>query len=217
MIALVALLLVFPSRKLFASPTQKAMVMLIILAAGIAFFSRYQADIAPRLESILKQQPNDPNATASGRLLIWPAAWDAFQRRPFTGIGYGAFGPTSIDRMYDTRNTTIGKFHVHKEEVHNTFLGALTELGLPGLVLLMGFLVSTARMLRRTAARARRVGAFFIHRVANALFLGLIAWCVGAFFISAETARPIWIAAGICLALPKLLAAEESAEEKPPG
>jgi hypothetical protein len=31
---------------------------------------------------------------------------------------------------------------------------------------------------------------------------------VGAFFISAETSRPIWIAIGICLALPKLIAGQ---------
>jgi O-antigen ligase len=211
LIAIVALLLVFPSRRLFASPAQKALVMLIILAGGIAFFTRYSADLAPRLETIVHQGQGGATETASGRLVIWPAARDAFDSRPFTGIGYGAFVETSIDRMYDTRNTFIGSFKVHKEQVHNTFLGQLAELGIPGLILFLGLLASTLRMLRRTAAEARRAGEFFVNRVANALFLGIIAWCVGAFFISAETSRPIWIAIGICLALPKLLPTEAPA------
>jgi O-antigen ligase len=211
LLAIVALLLVFPSRRLFASPTQKAVVMLIILAGGIAFFTRYQADLAPRLETILHQGQGGATETASGRLVIWPAALDAYHSRPLTGIGYGAFVETSIDRMYDTRNTFIGNFKVHKEQVHNTFLGQLAELGIPGLILFLGLLGSTIRMLRRTATKARRAGEFFVNRVANALLLGIIAWCVGAFFISAETSRPIWIAIGICLALPKLIPAEAAA------
>ena len=60
----------------------------------------------------------------------------------------------------------------------------------------------------RTAAKARRAGEMFVNQVASALLLGIIAWCVGAFFISAETSRPIWIAIGICLALPKLIPAQ---------
>jgi O-antigen ligase len=205
LIAVVVLLLVVPSRRIFSSPALKAFVMLIILAGGIAFFTRYQTDLAPRLESILKQGQGGTNETASGRLVIWPAAWDAFNSRPFTGIGYGAFVETSIDRMYDTRNTYFGNFKVHKEQVHNTFLGQLAELGIPGLVLFLGLLGSMLRMLLRTAAQARRMGEFFVGQVASALFVGIIAWCIGAAFISAETSRPIWIALGICLALPKLI------------
>ena len=208
LLTIVLLLLLLPSRRLFASPTQKAAVMLVILVGGIAFFTRYQADLAPRLETILQQGQGGANETASGRLVIWPAAIDAFNSRPFTGIGYGAFLETSIDRMYETENTYLGSFKVHREQVHNTFLGQLAELGIPGLVLFLGLLGSTLRMLRRTAAQARRAGEFFVNQVANALFLGVLAWCVGAFFISAETSRPIWIAIGMCLALPKLIPTE---------
>jgi O-antigen ligase len=213
LLTIVLLLLLLPSRRLFATPGQKAAVMLVILVGGIAFFTRYQADLAPRLETILKQGQGGANETASGRLVIWPAATDAFKSRPFTGIGYGAFVETSINRMYETQNTYLGSFKVHKEQVHNTFLGQLAELGIPGLVLFLGLLGSTLRMLRRTAAQARRAGETFVNQVANALFLGILAWCVGAFFISAETSRPIWIAIGMCLALPKLIPAEAPQEE----
>jgi O-antigen ligase len=121
------------------------------------------------------------------------------------GIGYGAFVETSIDRMYETENTTIGGFKVHPEQVHNTFLGALAELGAVGFVLFVGLLASTVLALMRTATRARRIGDHLVGGVANALVIGLTAWCIGAFFISAETARPIWIVIGLSLALPKLI------------
>ena len=215
LLVLLLLLLLVPSRRLFASPALKAFVMLLILAGALTFFARYQASLAPRLESIVHQGQGAANETASGRLVIWPAAVDAFKSRPWTGIGYGAFLPTSVDRLYDTRNTYLGAFHVHPEQVHNTFLGQAAELGIPGLVLFLGMLFSTMRMLARTAARARRVGALFVGQVATALLLGIAAWCVGVLFISAETSRPIWIAIGICLALPKLIDRHEAGDEPP--
>jgi O-antigen ligase len=89
--------------------------------------------------------------------------------------------------------------------VHNAYLGSLAELGIPGLVLFTGLLGSTLLALRRTAARARRVGDLSLGRIANALVLSLIGWSVTSFFLSSETARPYWVAIGLALALPKLL------------
>jgi hypothetical protein len=74
-----------------------------------------------------------------------------------------------------------------------------------GFVLFVGLLASTVLTLMRTAARARKIGDHLVSGVANALVIGLAAWCIGAFFISAETSRPIWIVIGISLALPKLI------------
>jgi len=205
LLAVVLLLLVFPARSMFGTPERKAVALLIVVLGGAAFFTRYAPDLAPRLETILTQGGGGENETASGRLIVWPAARNAFEDHPVGGIGYGAFVETSIDRMYETENTTIGGFKVHPEQVHNTFLGALAELGVVGLLLFVGLLVSTARALRRTANLARKADDHLVNGVANALVIGLVAWCIGAFFISAETARPIWIVVGLSLALPKLL------------
>jgi O-antigen ligase len=206
LLAVVLLLLVFPARSVFGTPGRKAAVMVIVVLGGVAFFTRYAPDLAPRLETTLTQGGGGENETASGRLIVWPAAWNAFESHPVGGIGYGAFVETSIDRMYETENTTIGGFKVHPEQVHNTFLGALAEIGAVGFALFVGLLVSTGRALRRTAAQARQAKDHFVNGVANALVIGLVAWCIGAFFISAETSRPVWIVVGLALALPKLIA-----------
>jgi O-antigen ligase len=217
LIVVFLLLLVFPARRIFGSPTSKAIALLVIVLGGLAFFSRYSVDIAPRLETIMSQGGGGADQTGSGRLIIWPAAWMAFEERPFTGIGYGAFRETAIDRLYKTRNTYLGNFKVHKEEVHNAFLGSLAELGLVGLLLFIGVLASAARTLFRIAARARRLGEYFVERVANALVIGICGWCVGSLFISTETSRPIWIVVGLSLALPKLLREEVEDEAADDG
>ena len=205
LLAVVLLLILFPARSMFGTPGRKAAVLLVIVLGGAAFFTRYSVDLAPRLETILTQGGGGESETASGRLIVWPAARTAFGENPVGGIGYGAFVETSIDRIFETENTTIGGFHVHPEQVHNTFLGTLAEIGAVGFVLFVGLLVSTVLTLLRTAARARKIGDHLVSGVANALVIGLAAWCIGAFFISAETSRPIWIVIGISLALPKLI------------
>jgi O-antigen ligase len=97
--------------------------------------------------------------------------------------------------------------------VHNAYLGSIAELGILGLILYLGLLVSTAEALRRAARRGREVGAFFTSSMAGALLLSLVAWAVTAIFLSAETARAFWIILGITLALPKVIASETAATE----
>ena len=100
---------------------------------------------------------------------------------------------------------------------HNTYLGSLAELGILGLILFLGVLVSTAETLRRAARRGREVGAFFASRMAGALLLALVAWAAIAIFLSAETGRAFWIILGITLALPKVIASETTSSESEAG
>jgi putative inorganic carbon (HCO3(-)) transporter len=209
LVVVLILLLALPARTIFSSPTQKRVAMAALVAGMAVFFVHYSADLAPRLETIYSRSSDK---TGSGRLAIWPAAVDAFNERPFLGIGYGAFVRTSVDRIYATPGASIENFNVHPEEVHNVFLGTAAELGIPGLTIFLALLFSTGVLLRRTANRAREVGAHFISSIANALIIGLIGWCVGSMFIETETSRPIWILIGMSLALPKLIPKPEAQE-----
>ena len=200
--AVMLILLVMPARTMFRSPGQKRVALAALFVGGSIFITHYSADLTPRLETIYSRSSDQ---TGSGRLAIWPAAWEAFNERPFTGIGYGAFADTSIDRIFATPGSSITGFNVHREEVHNVYLGTATELGIPGLALFLGILISTFIALRRTARRAREAGEEFVANVANALVVGLASWCVGSLFIETETSRPLWIIVGITLALPKLI------------
>jgi O-antigen ligase len=96
------------------------------------------------------------------------------------------------------------------QPVHNSYVEAWAELGIFGLILYIGMLISTGLALLRTAIRADRMGADFVRRVAYALMLGLGTWFITSFFLSTETSRGLWIVIGLALALPKLLPAEEA-------
>src|SRR5262249_59368211 len=89
----------------------------------------------------------------------------------------------------------------------SAYIGTTAELGPFGLFLFLGMIVSTALALRRTAKRAREIGAHFLSRMSNALILSLLGWGLSSTFIETETARPLWIVIGLSLALPKLVSA----------
>jgi O-antigen ligase len=222
LVLVVLLILFLPANTLFRVRWQKVAAVTAI-ALGIAvFLLRYGGDVTPRLTSTFGgSQQTD---AGSGRLAIWPVAWNEFKDHPVNGIGFGAFVEISIDRILGSPGSQDYElFKIEPKEVHNAYLGTLTELGIIGFFLFMGILVSTALALRRTARRARAVGEHFVANVANALIVSLAGWALGSIFAESETSRPRWIVIGICLALPKLLpevapvAAEDDAPEPEPS
>ena len=206
-VAMVAL----PARTVFGSPRQKAALLAVCVVGGAIAFGVSAGSVVPRLEATFAGESTSAAAQGSGRLEFWSAAWMSTKERPFLGLGYGAFGNVSDDLIVRTPGINFQHFELRPKgsQVHNAYLGSLAELGIPGLVLFLGLLASTAVLLRRTAKRARAVGAEFLARVANALLLSLLGWCIASLFLSNETSRAVWILIGLSLALPRLVRAEE--------
>jgi O-antigen ligase len=207
-LALVAL----PARTFFGSPKQKQALLVVCLAGGVIAFSASASTVVPRLKATFAGESTSAAAQGSGRLEFWSAAWMSSKQRPFLGLGYGAFLEVSDNLIVQTPNINFQHFDLRPNgsQVHNAYLGSLAELGIPGLVLFVGLLTSTALSFRRTAKRARAVGADFIARVSNALFLSLLGWSIASVFLSSEVSRALWIVIGLSLALPRLVRAEES-------
>ena len=176
---------------------------------------RYSAPLSMRV-----QQTFDPadagRRSGSGRTYLWSAAWTSVEERPWLGLGYGGFRPASNELLLSTPGVDFEVYRLKPrgQPVHNAYLGSLAELGILGLILYLGLLVSTAETLRRAARRGREVGAFFASRMAGALLLSLVAWAAIAIFLSAETGRAFWIILGITLALPKVIASETASSER---
>jgi O-antigen ligase len=197
------LLLVLPARSFFRSLGQKTLLAFVIsIGVALALAVSY-TELTSRINSLVQGK----EAAGSGRVNEWRAAWRVANEQPVLGIGFGAFPAVSNDLVRSTPGTDLYNFDERPTGVfvHNVYLGSLAELGIPGLVLVVGLMVSTARALRHTATRARALGDFPLSQIANALVLSLVGWAITSIFLSSETARPFWVAVGIALALPKLL------------
>jgi O-antigen ligase len=212
LVVVALLLLVMPSKAIFRSGRQKLLAFVLIIAGGALVFSATSATVLPRFETIFAS-----GETGSGRTNIWKGAVTSIGERPLLGVGAGGFPTVSNELMLRTQGVDFSAYDLRPDgaAVHNTFLGALAELGIPGFILFVGMLVSTGRHLRKMSRRANRQGAVFLRRFSNALLIGLVCWAVAANFLSAETSRPIWILIGFALALPKLLDAARATAPEP--
>jgi putative inorganic carbon (hco3(-)) transporter len=209
LLAVTLILLAMPARSVFRSGRHKAIFATAAVVATAISLAFAAGKIIPRLEAVFS---DDAAATAesrgSGRKELWATAWRSFHDRPLHGLGFGAFADVSNELIVQTPGVSFQHFELrpHGSEVHNVYLGSLAEVGVVGLSLFLGLLISTAVALRRTARRARASGNHLVMRVANALLLSLFGFAVASAFLSSETSRPLWIVVGLSLALPKLIA-----------
>ena len=210
-IAVLGVLLVaaHPER-MFRSRREKAIALFIVALGLVSLFTRpyFRSEVLSRAETIYSPQTQE-DATGSGRTNIWKAAARTTGENPLLGVGFGSFKYISQELILTTPGVAPEVLQLRQEGdnfvAHNSYLGTAAELGLTGLALYLGVLISTALALRRTAARAAVIGASFTRRVAHALLFGLAAWAVATIFLSGETARMLWIIVGLTLALPKLV------------
>jgi O-antigen ligase len=206
--ALTLAALVLPSRAVFRSPGQKAVVMLVILVGAGVALKGLSGELLPRFTQIVSGQ----DSGGSGREVLWSGAATSVKERPLLGLGFGAYPASANELILRTPGVSLEHFALRPngEQVHNLYLGTLTELGGVGLTLMLAMMASTFVWLRRTAARARAVGAELTARTASALTLSLVSWAVASLFLSSETSRPFWIIVGLSFALPKLVEAAEA-------
>jgi O-antigen ligase len=217
--AMIVLLVYFRAGVIFRSRRQKSIVLLALVGATAVALQAASSIVLPRITSLFNET-SSAAAEGSGRKEVWRSAEMSIAERPLLGLGYGAFEGVSNDLLVRTPNIQFTHFELRLKglRVHNAYLSSMAELGLPGLILFVGLLVSTLRALRRTARRGRELGDAPLARVANAFVLSLIGWCVTSIFLSSETSRGLWIVVGISLALPRLLsAASETSRDVAPS
>ena len=215
---IMALALIVPARTFFHSRRQKAVVILCIVAALFAAYKISGAGLAPRIDAVFAGE----DETGSGRLNAWKAAWTSIQERPVLGLGYGAFDPSANELMLRTPGVDLTNQRLRPGglKAHSTYIGLTAEIGILGIILFLGLLVSTARLLLRVARTARDREEWFLARCATALAISLAGWCVGSLFLSADTSRTLWIIVGLSLALARLLtgpAENEDASDRSVG
>jgi putative inorganic carbon (hco3(-)) transporter len=115
------------------------------------------------------------------RLVAWRIAFDEFQTSPVLGVGPGNFERRYIE--FGLPTARAGAI-----TTHNAYLNILAELGLPGLVLFVGYLAVSWETLRRRigddpAARAFR----------SSLAAGFVVALVGSMFLTEQYYAPLWL------------------------
>ena len=135
------------------------------------------------------------------RLDIWSRAWAMLQDIPFTGIGLNTF-PVIQSEFY------TGYLIGPEPHAHNLFLQTALDLGLPGLIAFMWFLITWAYLVLKQIARIPAsgcrllligalagVGSYLAHGLIDAMMLGakpsFVIWALLGIGAAALPANPL--------------------------
>lgn len=152
----------------------------------VMFYGGFSSQIG-RLGEISDLQ-DDYNATAStGRVAVWERGLNIILENPLTGVGLHTF------MVAEGASHAGGKW----SEAHNSFIQVGAELGIPGLIVFLGMLLSAFR-------RAKSVSPE--DWIGRGIRLMLVAFVVGGFFLSWAYQFALYFFLGIAMVRERLLA-----------
>jgi hypothetical protein len=120
--------------------------------------------------------------------LLKQIAWEAWRAHPWVGNGLDQF-PSAVATAFQE-----GRIHYSTADPHSTWLGALAETGLIGLLGLAGFwvvLLQSARALKRRDAGAHDQWQL------GALHAGLVGLLVNSLHVDIMHFRFLWVGAAL--------------------
>jgi len=159
----------------------------------------------------------DYNQTAeTGRLQIWRRGVGYMLQNPIFGVGANNFGPAEgiLSPLAERQQFGIG---VRWSAPHNSFVQAGAELGGPGLVLFIGVIASAFVALSRSdLGRGARLGPSQASPdLTQALTASLIAFVVGAFFLSLAYSEILYTLIALGVGVHKLNNVERARRVRP--
>lgn len=174
-----------------------AATLLALTAVGVV---TYFAVLAP-VASTQRVTMSD----SSGRTDLWTVGVRMFEANPLTGTGSGNFPDSS--RRYLNVPGTISRADLIVDDphvAHNIYLELASDLGLPGLLLLLTIMLSCLRAALRGARDFGRHGDIDMELMSRCLALALVAMIVADFFLSGEFSKQLWLIFALCAVTPGL-------------
>jgi len=177
-------------------------LVVILTVLGATASDRYWT----QMQTIIRPHQDYNLTDETGRVKIWKRGIGYMLDHPAFGVGMGNFQTAegTISPMARRRESGRG---VRWGAAHNTFVQIGAELGIPGLLLLLGLVLSAFATLRRVTRWAARAGpgAKDLSRLAQSLMAALVGFLVGGFFLSLAYADMLYALVALSLALAKIV------------
>ena len=157
----------------------------------------YIASLSPEQIERFRNMGSKSDQTAQERIYNWKIALKMMKDYPIFGVGPGNYVEAKQIFYNETENLFVQ---------HNIFLQASTELGYPGLILLLLILTTFYKnmSLVRKAISKDQDRKFFIY-LAHGLEVGILGFMVSGFFITTLYYPFLWVNLMISVALQNIL------------
>lgn len=153
----------------------------------------------------------------TGRVDVWTVGWRMVEDKPATGVGVGNFADRSADYLLQPGALQRSDLIIDTPKVaHNIYLESLAELGIPGLVLLLGIIFLSVRETLRAARRFREDDHMRLEALSRALFAAQVGFLAAALFASIQFNKQLWVVLALGPAL-SWLAADLRRRAAPPA
>jgi putative inorganic carbon (HCO3(-)) transporter len=155
--------------------------------AGAAILALAFTFWAPLIGERVQAKNKIAAANVQSREALWKGALRMASDHPLLGIGPDRFGDAAPDYVTDE---PIG---LRQPVVHNSYLEVMAELGVPALLLFLGFLLASWQCTRVALARFGAAGDRDGRRLAVAIQASFVVAVVAGAFISAQVIIPLWL------------------------
>jgi O-antigen ligase len=171
-------------------------VAAILLVVGVAATATYVYLLAPAAS-----RDRVTMSDTEGRSSLWTVAERVIESHPILGVGNNNF--PVVENHYINEPGAIQAFYVvtAPKYVHNAFLEALADLGIPGLLTLLAVLGYSMRAAVRAARLFQQAGDEQMELISRAVFLAVVAVVTQDFFVSGNYGKYQWILLALCPAL----------------
>jgi putative inorganic carbon (HCO3(-)) transporter len=164
-------------------------VLALVFSATVAL-AVMPSEYYSRLATITNIEA-DVTGSAQGRWDDFKLSVEYIRANPLTGAGLGQ------DLL--ALNATRG--HETWRSVHNAYLQAAVDLGIPGLMILLAFLAASFQNARRVRRTAERNGLLSLAVIAQSISISLGAFAIAAFFHPIAYQFYFFCLAGLAVAL----------------
>jgi len=151
------------------------------------------------------------------RTTLWTIALRMAEAHPLTGVGVGSFVADSSVYLVRPGLVTRSDLVLAEHQLaSNTYLEIAADRGVIGLLTFAAFLVLAGASATRAARRFARAGEDDMAFLAQAFVIGLVGIAVGAFFLSLEVNKQLWLVAAVCVGLYRIAFAPPGDSGKQP-
>lgn len=168
----------------------------VLLVLGVIATIGYYGLLAPA--------PSTQRVTmsdTSGRSSLWTVALRVIAAHPALGVGNDNFIDVA-DRYINRPGAIQAAFEVTTPKmVHNTFLEAAADLGIPGLLMLLGVFGLLIGAALRAAHIFERLGDADMELLARGIIFAVVATLASDFFVSGNYAKYQWLVLALCPAV----------------